>query len=60
MLGFTPLIDEIVNKYDLSTAAVFGVAWRFCQQQQQVGYVSLAKTLGLTPRCITNHLQKLV
>ena len=61
--GFTPLIDAMVRKYGLVTAAVFGRVWRYCQLDNAVCSASLetiAAELGLNRRTIMRHIDILV
>ena len=60
--GFTPLIDIIVRRYGITTAAVFGRVWRYCQGEDKVCYATIgkiAKELELAPRTIIRHLNLL-
>jgi len=60
--GFTPVIDVVANELGLVPAAVYGVAWRYCQERKGVCFASLAtmaKQLGLNPATVQRHLQKL-
>lgn len=48
--GFHPLFESVVEKYGLTIAAVYGVAWRYCQMEDGVCWASqhtIAKKLGL-------------
>jgi len=61
--GFTPLLDCLVQEFGVTTAAVFGRVWRYCQMKDEVCYAStqtLGKELELSPHTISSHLDKLV
>lgn len=61
--GFTPLLDCLVQEFGVTTAAVFGRVWRYCQMKDEVCYAAtatLGEELGLSPHTISNHLDKLV
>lgn len=61
--GYTPVIDKIVQEDGLVTAAVFGVAWRFCQMQDGVCWASQKKIgefINMSRQTINKHLGWLV
>ena len=61
--GFTPLIDNLVSEFGITTAAVFGRVWRYCQMEDKICYAStatLGSELDLSPHTISSHLDKLV
>jgi len=58
--NFTPLLDDLVKKYDLITAAVWGRVWRYAQQDNKVCQASLdkiAQELGLSKRTVIRKLE---
>jgi DNA-binding MarR family transcriptional regulator len=60
--SFTPVMDQMVQEVGFITAAVFGVAWRYCQMDDGVCHASLrtlAGKLGLDPATVMRHLHKL-
>lgn len=61
--GWTPIIDSIVEDCGLTTAAVFGVIWRFCQMRNGVCSASqdtLAERLGISRQTMNVHIKMLV
>ena len=60
--GFTPLIDILIEKHDLITAAVFGRAWRYCQMENRVCGASaetLAAELSVSVKTVGRRLKLL-
>ena len=60
--GFTPVIDALAQEVGFMTAAVYGVAWRFCQMDDGVCRASwerMAEMLGVCRQTIGQHLAKL-
>lgn len=60
--GFTPIIDVLVAEVGLTTAAVYGVAWRFCQMKDGVCKASqetIGERLGIGRETVSIHLQRL-
>lgn len=61
--GWTPLLDRLVERHGIITAAVFGKIWRYCQGEYGVCTASqdrIAKELGLTRETVNQHCQFLV
>lgn len=61
--GWTPLIDHLVAKYGLITAAVFGKVWRYCQLPDGICRASqkrIADELGLYWNTVHDSLKLLV
>lgn len=61
--NFTPLLDELVQKYGVITASVWGRVWRYAQQDNKVCQASTEKIgdeLGISRRTVIRHLQILV
>jgi DNA-binding Lrp family transcriptional regulator len=60
--GFTPVIDALAQAVGHTTAAVYGVVWRYCQMDERVCRASVAqigRRLGLHPKTTRRHLKKL-
>jgi len=60
--GFTPVIDVLVAEVGLTTAAVYGVAWRYCQMSDGVCRASqetIGTHLGIGRETVSIHLQRL-
>ena len=58
--GYTPVVDSIIQKHGLITAAVFGRAWRYCQMTDGICKASLgtiAKRLNLSSKTISRSIQ---
>ena len=61
--GFTPVIDDLVNLYGVTTAMVFGRIWRYCQMDAKVCFASqarIAKDLHYERETINRHILILV
>ncbi len=61
--GWTPIIDALVDQFGLITAAVFGVAWRYCQMEDGVCRASLetiGNRIGLDKSTVMRHFATLV
>jgi hypothetical protein len=57
--GFTPLMDALIDEFDITTAAVWGRVWRYTQGEKGICYASLetlAEELGLNKRTIIRKL----
>jgi hypothetical protein len=62
-LGYTPLIDPIIDEVGLIGAAVYGIVFRFCQMRDGMCYAShsrLAKNIGVSQRTVIRYLNRLV
>lgn len=60
--GFTPVIDVLARTVGWTTAAVYGVAWRYCQMQDGVckaAQETIADHLGVCADTVKAHLDKL-
>jgi hypothetical protein len=60
--GFTPVIDALAQAVGHTTAAVYGVVWRYCQMDERICRASVAqigRRLGLHPKTTRRHLKKL-
>jgi hypothetical protein len=61
--GFTPLLDVLVERYGMMTAAVFGMMWRYYQMKDGVCRASLEKIacrLNIDRRSVIRHIRILV
>jgi hypothetical protein len=61
--GWTPVIDKMIPDVGLTTAAVFGRIWRYCQMKDGVCTASqstIGDEIGLERDAINNHVEKLV
>lgn len=61
--GWTPLLDRLVERHGLITAAVFGKVWRYCQGDYGVCTASqdrIAKELGISRKAVNEHCKILV
>lgn len=60
--NFTPLLDDLVRKYGVITAAVWGRVWRYAQQESKVCQAAqdkIATELNISKRTVIRHLQTL-
>lgn len=58
--NFTPLLDSLVKKHGIITAAVWGRMWRYAQQKNGVCYATITKIadeLQLSRQSIFNHIK---
>jgi len=61
--NFTPLIDDLVARYGIITAAAWGRVWRYAQQKNRVCQASnetIANELNISLRTVTRHLKILI
>ena len=61
--GFVPLIDQLVKKYGLTTAAVFGRMWGYCQMSDRACRASqthIANDLCLCVRSVQYSIIELI
>lgn len=61
--GFQPLHDEMIQKYGLTAAAVYGRIWRRCQGREHMCWESIpkmAEALGCSVNTIRRGINKLV
>lgn len=61
--GWTPLIDEIVKRHGIVTAAVFGRVWRYCQMPDGICYASqetIATELNISRKTVNEHIEILI
>lgn len=62
MKGFTPIIDALVKELGLMPAAVYGVAWRYCQMETglcQASHETIGEHLGLTRQTVHKYIKQL-
>lgn len=60
---FTPLLDSLVQKYDVITASVWGRVWRYTQGKNgvcQASIETIATELNIGERTVIRKLQQLV
>lgn len=60
MTQFTPLFDEITERYGIVTSAVFGYVWRKCQMEKGVccaSFQTIADDLNVSRKTIINHIK---
>lgn len=58
--NFTPLLDELVQKFGVITAAVWGRVWRYAQQENhvcQASHEKIANELSISSRTVIRHMQ---
>ena len=58
--NYTPIFPEIAAKYGLTTAAVYGVVWRYCQMRDAAchgSYETLAAEIGIHRNTVTSHIE---
>lgn len=63
LAGFTPLFDEMVEKYGRRTALVYGRIWRRCQGVDGICFESvphIAKGIGYSERWVRESIKTLV
>ena len=61
--GWTPVFDQVVAEVGLTTAAVYGIVWRYCQMADGVCRASqetLGARLGMRRETVLRHLRRLV
>jgi DNA-binding MarR family transcriptional regulator len=61
--GFTPIIDALAQETSLTTAAVYGVVWRYCQMDDRICRASvetIAARVGISRKTADRHLKILV
>ena len=61
--GFTPCIDSITQEFDITTSAVFGMVWRYCQMERRVCDASIetiAQKLNISYLTALRHVKILV
>lgn len=61
--GFTPIIDALAQETSLTTAAVYGVVWRYCQMDDRICRASvetIAERIGVSRKTAERHLTILV
>lgn len=62
-VNYTPLIDSLVDEFGVTTAAVFGRVWRYCQMERGYCHAEqgrIADELNLHRKTINLALQELV
>ena len=60
--GFTQLFDDVVERYRLVGASVFGIVWRYSHRRDLFCYASqktLATKLGVSKKTIQRWLDRL-
>ncbi len=60
--GFTPLLDVLIEKFGLVTAAIYGVIWRYAQMEDKVCRASLEKIgqrVSVSAKTVERHVKKL-
>lgn len=60
--NFTPILDSLVERYDLITAALYGRIWRYCQGDLGICAASndtLAEELDISTRTVIRKKKKL-
>jgi len=61
--GYTPCLDSLIQRYDLTTAAVYGKVYRYSTLELGKCIASqgrIAKELGLSRKTVNERLQQLV
>ncbi len=61
--GWTPVIDSLVQEYGLTTAAVFGRIWRYCQGERGVcnaTILTISRGLGISYNTVLKHIRILL
>ena len=43
LTGFTPVLDNLIQEYNLVTAAIYGIVWRYAQMKDKVCNAPLKK-----------------
>ena len=62
LTGFTPVLDDLIREYDLVTAAIYGIVWRYAQMSDKVCKASLKRIggrLDLSGKTAERHIKKL-
>jgi DNA-binding MarR family transcriptional regulator len=60
--GFTPVLDILIQEYDIVTAAIYGIVWRYAQMENRVCNASLKKIgerLDMSGKTAERHIKKL-
>jgi len=60
--GWTPVLDILAKQEGLTTAAVFGRIWRFCQMEEGVCRASqetIGDSIGVSAKTVQRHAQRL-
>ncbi len=60
---FIPMFDQMVLRYGIMTAAVYGVVWRQCQMGERLCRIPVcrvANVVGANPITVTKSLRRLV
>ena len=58
--NYTPIFPEIAAEYGLTTAAVYGVVWRYCQMRDAAchgSYETLAAEIGVHGNTVATHVE---
>ena len=62
LTGFTPVLDNLIQEYDLVTAAIYGIVWRYAQMSDKICKAPLKKIgnrLDLSGKTAERHIKKL-
>jgi len=60
--GWTPVIDALTKEFSLTTSAVYGVVWRYCQGEDRICRASLetiGEHIGVDKATVMRHIKKL-
>lgn len=61
--GFTPVPDQLIEEFNVTVAAIYGVVWRYCQMEDRVCKASLEKVgarVGMSAKSAERHVSTLV
>ena len=61
--SFTPVSDELTQRYGIVTAAVYGAIWRYAQMQDgacTASTATIARRLGLSRQTVITHVRLLL
>lgn len=63
LVGFTPIMDDLVEVYNRECAAVYGAIWRFTQMKSgkcTASQTKIGKRIGLNRQTVNKHIQTLI
>lgn len=61
--NYVPILNELIQKYDIVTACVWGKIWSYCQLKNgycRASQSTIAKELNISSRTVMRSIQKLI